>query len=225
MATSASGDLVATKELSSSRAVRAAADARKIFTAADKKADGDLSLKQINAYVISHPQQLAAIGMVNAQWDKLMHLMQEDKRHGLEWRCLGEDWVESYVACLKLVESNVSVLYEVVEGAESHSGPAVQKQLRHELMETASEVTWLQSALEDSGVARDDLSKKLRIIRLQWVFSLLDLDSDGAIDTNELLVMTGQMEPGQKWSPEANNRMHTAWDLDGDGFVTVSKFV
>ena len=92
-------------------------------------------------------------------------------------------------------------------------------------METASEVKQLQSDLHDLGDARDKLSEKLRTVRLQWVFSLLDLDSDGAIDTNELLKMCCSMEPSQKLSAETSRRMHTAWDLDGDGFVTVSEIV
>ena len=96
-------------------------------------------------------------------------------------------------------------------------------QREHELLGAASTVSSQQ--LPASRAETDELSERLRTVRLQWVFSLLDLDSDGSIDTHELLQMCSSMEPSKEWSADTNKRMHTAWDLDGDGFVTVSEIV
>ena len=92
-------------------------------------------------------------------------------------------------------------------------------QREHELLGAASTASSHQ--LPPSRAETDELSEKLRTVRLEWVFSLLDLDSDGSIDTHELLRMCSSMEPSKEWSPHTNERMHTAWDLDGDGSVTV----
>ena len=94
-------------------------------------------------------------------------------------------------------------------------------QHEHELLGAASIASSHELPPSRACAETDELSEKLRTVRLEWVFSLLDLDSDGSIDTHELLKMCSSMEPSKEWSPHTNERMHTAWDLDGDGSVTV----
>ena len=59
--------------------VATAADAARIFAAADTTGDGVLSLQELNAYAAAHPLELAAVTeQGQPRWEDLVLLMKHD---------------------------------------------------------------------------------------------------------------------------------------------------
>eukprot|EP00656_Telonema_subtile_P049471 TRINITY_DN6158_c0_g1_i1.p1 TRINITY_DN6158_c0_g1~~TRINITY_DN6158_c0_g1_i1.p1 ORF type:complete len:383 (-),score=76.59 TRINITY_DN6158_c0_g1_i1:335-1483(-) len=179
-------------------------DALAIFNAADINGDGEIDIKELNDYIVAHPEGLSAVTELGApRWGDLMQLFQHDSNgDGMIQR---DEWASYYISRVLQLESK-----------------ALADQLQSEVLNGhhSKTVRWDQTdAAQKAG--KDAL----------LIFRAADANNDGELDIKELgqyindhpealADICAPTEP--QWGDLMSLFQH---DSNGDGMIQDSEWV